>query len=327
MWICLGAQGSIQQQAGGDSSQSLCLTGGFAPTVSSVYTNTLRYTVLFASMPVLWILCSFYLLFLSGTDNNVGCTVTADITASIQSVYKTHFLLLLSELHLKCSEWMNECFCESCVGSRQCTESVTKREYCGCWICIKTCRQLSNKRGWNWLKNVLICTCSLLASIVCDTLQFFHSNNWFSHLYFIETYHTTPSWSSKMTILTSCINWSHCKYSCHMLNGSCNDYKLVARRKKACFVLRGIWRVLLSWIYMYRKTAIIRLLCLLCGKVPLGVSVRTGRRLKYSWLCFNEALLTKQHSTQPFRRTFEGGVSVWSIVKQINTVSTRRNKD
>lgn len=41
LWICLGMQGSIQQQADGDPSQSLCLTGGFAPTVSSVSTNTL----------------------------------------------------------------------------------------------------------------------------------------------------------------------------------------------------------------------------------------------------------------------------------------------
>lgn len=43
MWICLGAQGSIQQQTGGYPSQSLCLTGGFAPTVSKVSTNTLGY--------------------------------------------------------------------------------------------------------------------------------------------------------------------------------------------------------------------------------------------------------------------------------------------
>lgn len=53
MWICLGAQGSIQQQTGGDPTQSLCLTGGFAPTVSSVYTSTLGYTVLSARMPTL----------------------------------------------------------------------------------------------------------------------------------------------------------------------------------------------------------------------------------------------------------------------------------
>lgn len=46
MWICLDAQGSIQQQTGGDSSQSLCLTGGFAPTVSYIYTNALGFTVL-----------------------------------------------------------------------------------------------------------------------------------------------------------------------------------------------------------------------------------------------------------------------------------------
>lgn len=52
MWICPGVQGSIQQQTGGNPSQSLCLTRGFAPTVSSVYTNTLGYTALYASMPI-----------------------------------------------------------------------------------------------------------------------------------------------------------------------------------------------------------------------------------------------------------------------------------
>lgn len=40
MWTCLGAQRPVQQQTDGDPTQSLCLTGGFAPTVSSVYTNT-----------------------------------------------------------------------------------------------------------------------------------------------------------------------------------------------------------------------------------------------------------------------------------------------
>lgn len=43
MWICHGTQGPIQQQTGDNSTQSLCLTGGFAPTVSFVHTNTLYH--------------------------------------------------------------------------------------------------------------------------------------------------------------------------------------------------------------------------------------------------------------------------------------------
>lgn len=38
--LCLATQGSVQQQTGGDPAQSLRLTRGFAPTVSSVCTDT-----------------------------------------------------------------------------------------------------------------------------------------------------------------------------------------------------------------------------------------------------------------------------------------------
>lgn len=48
MWICLCTQGSIQKQTGRNPSESLCLTWGFAPAVSSLYTNTHRHIVLYA---------------------------------------------------------------------------------------------------------------------------------------------------------------------------------------------------------------------------------------------------------------------------------------
>lgn len=60
MWICLCEQGSIQQQTGGDPPESLCLTGGFAPTVSPVYTKTLTQTALYASLPALCLFLAFF---------------------------------------------------------------------------------------------------------------------------------------------------------------------------------------------------------------------------------------------------------------------------
>lgn len=53
MWIFLGTKGSIQQQTGGDPSQSFCLTGRFAPTVSFIYTHALEYKILYSSIPIL----------------------------------------------------------------------------------------------------------------------------------------------------------------------------------------------------------------------------------------------------------------------------------
>ena len=50
-----GAQGSLQQQTGGDTAQSLCLTGGFASTVSCIYMSPPGSAALYSCSPIPWI--------------------------------------------------------------------------------------------------------------------------------------------------------------------------------------------------------------------------------------------------------------------------------
>lgn len=80
MWICLGTQGSVQQQTDGDPSQSFCLTGRSAPTVSSFFTQ-IHKDLKFCTQPHLFYI--YFIGFIFWCWMHTKWNITTNFTAKL----------------------------------------------------------------------------------------------------------------------------------------------------------------------------------------------------------------------------------------------------